>query len=558
MSETSVADAMVDVLVRAGTQRVFGQPGTHNLALWSALGDSPIRVVGVRHEQTAVYAADGEARVSGRVGVAVTTSGPGAANALTATGEAWASGSPVLVISTDIPHTLRRAGCYRGVLHENRDQAAMFAPVTKATLRAETAEQVPQLTALGLRLAAEAPSRPVYLEIPTDLLASTLEQPGSGGDGTDDQAGADLSGQGSDDAACERIAEALVSARCPLIWAGGGCVRSGCGPTVARLAELLAAPVIETYQGRGLLPREHPGKVTVSPHIPQIGALWDEADAVLAVGTDFDGMMTQNWRLPQPRWLGVINIDQDDASKAYPPDEVIVGDAGVVLEKLMSALTGMIAEPRSDGSAVRDEIQGRERSARSAAAVESKAAATFLDTIAALGPDVVVVTDMCIPGYWLAAYGGSGAPRRFLYPVGWGTLGFGFPAAIGAALASTLPVLAVVGDGGFMFACGELSMLAQEQVPLTVLIVDDGGYGMIRFDQQQLGMARFGVDLHHTDLVTVAHGFGVSACSVQGVDEELAHALKSGLASGSPNVVVAHAALPPPLSTSPRWYRRAA
>ena len=148
----------------------FGLPGVHNLPAWEALRDSGIRLVGVRHEQTAVYAADGHARVSGELGVALTTTGPGAANALGATGEAWASHSPVLVIATDIPTTLRRPGVYRGVLHETRDQAAMFAPVVKETVRVGAAGEIGEAVARAAALALAAPTGPVYLEIPTDLL----------------------------------------------------------------------------------------------------------------------------------------------------------------------------------------------------------------------------------------------------------------------------------------------------------------------------------------------------------------------------------------------------
>src|SRR3954464_709912 len=136
------AELLVAGLEAAGVDVVFGLPGVHNLAAWEALRESPIRLVGVRHEQTAAYAADGYARATGRLGVALTTTGPGAANTLGACGEAWASRSPVLVVATDIPSRLRRPGAYRGVLHETTDQAAMFAPVTKGQHRALTAERV--------------------------------------------------------------------------------------------------------------------------------------------------------------------------------------------------------------------------------------------------------------------------------------------------------------------------------------------------------------------------------------------------------------------------------
>src|SRR5436190_17966024 len=168
---------VVRALEQAGVEVVFGLPGVHNLAIWRALADSPIRLVGVRHEQAAAYAADGYARASGRPGVALVTTGPGAANAIAATGEAWACGSPIVVIATDIPAALRKPGVYRGVLHETSDQAAMFGPVTKAQLRAAEASLVEAMVATALELAELPPTRPVYLEIPTDLLSAEAKGP---------------------------------------------------------------------------------------------------------------------------------------------------------------------------------------------------------------------------------------------------------------------------------------------------------------------------------------------------------------------------------------------
>src|ERR671916_501064 len=166
------AGLAVAALERAGVDVAFGLPGVHNLALWRALGDSPIRLVGVRHEQTAAYAADGYARVTGRLGVALTTTGPGAANTLGAVGEAWASRQPVLVVATDIPTRLRRPGVWRGVLHEATDQAAMFKPVVKRAIRVTGAAGRGRGVAGAVAGALTPPQRPVYLEVPTDLLGS--------------------------------------------------------------------------------------------------------------------------------------------------------------------------------------------------------------------------------------------------------------------------------------------------------------------------------------------------------------------------------------------------
>src|SRR4051795_1844914 len=180
MSRTG-AQVLVAGLEAAGVDVVFGLPGVHNLAAWEALRESPIRLVGVRHEQAAVYAADGYARASGRVGVALVTTGPGAANTLGACGEAWASRSPVLVVATDIPSNLRLRGVHRGVLHECIDQPGMFAPVTKQRFTPSTFAELALATFLAPEAATAAPTRPVYLEIPTDLLSASGADPAMAG-----------------------------------------------------------------------------------------------------------------------------------------------------------------------------------------------------------------------------------------------------------------------------------------------------------------------------------------------------------------------------------------
>jgi acetolactate synthase-1/2/3 large subunit len=165
----------VDALVAANVEIVFGLPGVHNLALWRSLSRSRIRLVTVRHEQAAAYAADGYARATGRVGVALTTTGPGAANTLGAVGEAWAGRSPVVVVATDIPSTLRRPGVYRGALHETVDQGSMFASVTKRVMHVRHADESGEVLSAALAEALSAPSRPVYVEVPTDFLSTGVK-----------------------------------------------------------------------------------------------------------------------------------------------------------------------------------------------------------------------------------------------------------------------------------------------------------------------------------------------------------------------------------------------
>ncbi len=536
------ARAVVEALERAEVEVVFGLPGVHNLALWLALAESPIRLVGVRHEQAAAYAADGYARATGRVGVAIVTTGPGAANTLGAVGEAWASRSPVVVIATDVPTTLRREGVHRGLLHEVPGQRALFEPVTKATFRADDAGDLAPLVSRALATAIQAPARPAYLEVPTDLLAAAT---------TGESAPAAEPDPEPKEPALAAALEAASRAARPLIWAGGGAVAAGAGEAVGFLAERLAAPVITTYSARGLLAPGHPCLVGLPPHVPEAGALWDEADLVIAIGSDLDAMMSQSWAQPAPPSLVAINVDPLDAAKNYDADISVEGDAARVATALAAELA-----PRGDLDGLAARLAELRAGAGERMSEEFAAEMGFLDAFAAAVPDdATVVCDMCIPGYWLGGFHPVPAPRRLAYPMGWGTLGWAFPAAIGSALGGPGPAVAVCGDGGFLFACGELATIAQERPPLTALIVDDGGYGMLRYDFARQGEDPVGVDLRTPDFVALAQSFGVRAEPVDGLGGEFSAALARHIADPEPSVLVAHAALQPPPTTSPRWYR---
>jgi thiamine pyrophosphate-dependent acetolactate synthase large subunit-like protein len=548
------ARAAVVALEEAGVSVAFGLPGVHNLALWRELSSAPIRLVGVRHEQTAAYAADGYARASGRLGVALTTTGPGAANTLAAVGEAWASRQPIIVIATDIPQALRRHGVWRGVLHEATDQAAMFMPVVKDAIRVHSTDNIGPAVARAAQTALAPPARPVYVEIPTDLLSAETESESPPLKGSDpfSRGGSDFAVGPVDPSQLGRALEILERARRPLVWAGGGALQSGAGNAVARLAQRLVAPVILTFSAKGLLPPGHGCLVETTPHVSEVGELWDEADVIVAIGSDLDGMMTQGWKQPQPPHLVAINVDPTDASKNYRPDVVVEADAS----EATSALADQLGE-RGGLESLQRRVRELNRSVRDRLAAEEPEATAFLEALeAALPDDAVVLCDMCMPGYWLGGFHRTPAPRKLSYPLGWGTLGCAFPQGLGAALAGAGPAVSISGDGGFLYACGELAAAKQENIPLTAVVVDDGGYGMIRYDQDLHGDPREGVDLVGPDFVALAASFGVRADSVDGLGEHFAMALKGHVALKEPTMLVARAALGPPPNVSPRWYRR--
>jgi thiamine pyrophosphate-dependent acetolactate synthase large subunit-like protein len=262
--------------------------------------------------------------------------------------------------------------------------------------------------------------------------------------------------------------------------------------------------------------------------------------------------MTQNWLMPAPPALISINVDELEANKNYTSSLTLLGDARSVLEQLVPQVKARDGLPELERrlGAVRHAL-------KEAIAADEPQAAAFLDIMERVLPDdAVVVADMCIPGYWLAGYSRVAGPRKLAFPMGWGTLGFAFPASLGASLASTGPTICVTGDGGFLFACGELATVVDERIPVTIVLIDDGGYGMLRFDQTRVGDQPFGVDLAGPDFEALANSFGVSAETVAGFGPAFEAALRRSVGGDRAHMIVVRAALKPPPTTSPRWYRK--
>ncbi|WP_230992671.1 thiamine pyrophosphate-binding protein [Streptomyces endocoffeicus] len=544
----TVARRFLEAFAALGVRKIFGLPGVHNLAFWRDWEPGLPDIVGVRHEQTTVYAADGLARATGGLGVALTTTGPGAANAVGAFGEAAASGSPLVLVASEISSALAKPGTVRGVLHESRDQAALFEPLAKAVFRPRTAADSVIALHDAVATALAWPRGPVYVDVPTDVLSA--QAPATRILPQEQRRGAPSAAE------LARLMQALAQSEQVVIWAGGGVVQSGAQEALARLAERLRAPVVTTYTARGVLPADHPCAIGLPPHEPEVADLVARADLLLAVGTDFDGMMTRHWRMPLPRTLAVIDCSAEELTKNYQPDVCVLGDARETLSAVLEQMDSPAGRPDSSAERwgepvrnLRDEVWTRlAEDPRSAEAVR------FLRSVeAAVGDDTVVVCDMAVPGYWYGGYGRVTRPRRLQYPVGWGTLGYALPAAVGPA-ATGERVLAICGDGGIMFGLGELATLAQEQLPVTVLVVDDGGYGMLRYDQEVAGDPIRGVALTGPRWSPLGEAFGIETVEVDGVGSQLEKALRQALDARAPRLVVARARLTPPRTTSPRWF----
>ena len=533
----TTADRVLVALADAGVTTAFGLPGVHNLPFWHELDEadthpSGIRIITVRHEQTAAYAADGLARATGGLGVALVTSGPGAANTLAAFGEAAASGIPLLVIASDVPEALRNRDNVRGLLHESPDQGAWFAPLAKAVLQPRTAAAATAAVADAITAAMSHPRGPVFLGVPSDVLrAQAPKSPPAIVTPPPAPTTADVTA----------VVDLVQRSRRPALWVGGGAVSSGAD--VDMLAWRLGAPVFATYAARGVLPPGHPLLVDAPAMEPRASALLNDTDLLLVLGSALDAMTTANWSLPRPSQVIDVNLRP---SGAFDPDLTVVADAAAFVDAIALRLGGR--EPWADSPfLIRDTIR-----LAAAADARTREAVAIVDAIERTWPPGnPVVCDMAVAGYWVGGYANVHGPRQLLYPVGWGTLGYGLPAALGVAATGT-PTLAVVGDGGLTMGTGELATLVQESLPVTALVVADGGYGMLRFDQQRGGHRERGVDLDAPDWAALGAAFGLPV-EQPATPDDLRDVLAKSAVSGAPRLVVYNATLFPPRSTSPRW-----
>ena len=533
------AQALVAQLEELGVEIVFGIPGVHNLAIFDALRRSSIRTIVVRHEQTAGYAADGYARVTGKLGVCVTTTGPGAANAAAAMGEARAARSPVLHISTQVESRILEGKTGRFSLHESPQQVELMAAVCNWSARVVRPEAIASMVAHGAQEAFAGRRGPAFVEIPHDFLSARIAKPRRA-------VPVPFAPRAPDADEIGRAVDALDDAARPVVWAGGGVISSDATSDLLAVADLLDAPVVTTFAGKGALPPGHPLCVGFPPHQPEVTKLIAGSDAVLVVGSDLDAMNTQGWRLPFPRPRVVINVENDDLRRNYAADVAIEADARAALGALAAQL-----EPRKRGGAKRV-AQARDAARRSlTASREFKQPFGYVETLRKVVPDdAVLVADMAIPGYWAAAYFPAAGPRTFAYPLGWGTLGFALPAAIGAAAAGRKTVV-TCGDAGFLFAPGELATAIQERLDITILLVNDHGYGMLRFDEDERFSDRFAVDLTTPDFVPLARSFGAKTrkTTIRKLAADLTWAVKQR----GTTLIELEARWAPPLTTSPRW-----
>jgi acetolactate synthase-1/2/3 large subunit len=516
----TAGELAIRCLAAHGVELVFGIPGTHNLPLYAHLEGYGIRHVSPRHEQGAGFAADGYARAGGRPGVAIVTTGPGVLNIATAVAQAWSDSVPLLVLAPGMP--LGHPQASTGYLHEVPSTVQAMRGAAGTGVRVEShAELATELASAFAAFESRRP-RPAFIEIPLDL----LEQPGE-----HDVLRAPRIGRPEPDP--EAIATAaglLEGASRPAIVAGGGA--QDAAVHLAAIAERLGAPVLTTANGKGVLSEEHPLSLGARLHHPAARRFLErEADVVLAIGTEL--AESDLWGPPLRLRGELIRVDIDprQAHGNHPAAVALIADARRALE-LLALRLGPAWSRGEAPQALRAELD----------AATAAEAGPWLPALKALqrglGPDAILAGDSAMCCYYgaLGAYRSPG-PRSFLYPSGLGTLGYGLPAAIGAKLAAPeRPVAALLGDGGVMFTLPELASAAALQLPLPVVVFENGGYGEIRREMQAAGIPPVGVDLPAVDLPAAANALGANGVRVDS-PEALEAAVKAALHAPGPTLI---------------------
>jgi acetolactate synthase I/II/III large subunit len=517
----SGGDAVIKSLLAHGISTLYCLPGVQSDHLFNAMFDvgDALDVVHTRHEQGAAYMALGAALATGNPAAYSVVPGPGFLNSTAALATAYSTGAPVLALIGQIPS--HGIGKGHGFLHEIPDQLGILRQLTKSAERASKPQDAPAIVARALKAMRSGRPRPVGIEVPPDVLQAraeveliepmALDRPPA-----------------VDEDAIARAAALLAKSDCPVIFVGGGALDASA--EVRALAERLSAPVVAYRRGKGVLDDRHP----LSHSLPGGHALWRTADVALAVGTRLQ-MQLAGWGTDDKLKLIKVDIDPEELDRIRPAQIGITGDAAAVLGRLdqhLDHLKPMQAERVAQSRALKERIA-------TAATTALAPQAAYLRAIRDVLPDDgVLIDELTQVSYSARIIYEARKPRTFMSSGYQGTLGWGVATAIGAkhALGPT-PVVALSGDGGFMFNVQELSTAVRHRIPVVVIVFNDGAYGNVRNMQKSLhGNRLIGTDLANPDFVRLAESFGIAGYRA-GNPEAMRQALEKSLAANEPALI---------------------
>lgn len=524
-------EAIIAALEANGVDTVFGIPGVHNLDLYDVLYDRPdVTNILARHEQGAGFMADGYYRATGRPGVALIVTGPGVTNVATAVGEAFADSSNILIVATNLER--KYLDTLEGNLHEMTDQMGVMRPLVKWSKRVMHAQELPTAVNEAFTALATGRPRPVYLEIPIDVLAERVPLDGIGP--------ATVPAAPDIDDDVRRAAEAISSAKRVMIFAGGGANSPEAARCIAELAEALGAPVVSSLMGKGALADDHPYAVGSfgyrwAADNPTVDIM-QGSDLVVVVGSGLGVRTSGEGSMPLPNRMIHIDIDPTEHGKRYQPEVSIVADVTqaltVLLERVRAGARPSGRWDAADVAVIRDRL-GEPTDARVAGYIP------YLDALrSGMDRDAVLANDMTMMAYEGVRYFPVYEPRSYTFPRGFGTLGSALPTAIGAKVGCPdRQVVAVAGDGGFQFTMEELGAAVHHRIPVSVVIFNDGTHTAVKAAQKRTYPGRYvSVDLVNPDYVKLADAYGIEGIRAES-PEALLDALQYARSSVMPVII---------------------
>ncbi len=524
MPRMTGGQALIRSLYREGVRTIFGMPGVQMYHAMDAIYEEPgIRFITVRHEQAAAYMAFGYSKAGGDgIGTALVVPGPGLLNATAGVGTAYSASTPTLLVSgQSYTHEI---GKDTGALHEVNDQLDVVRPITKWAARMTSVGEVPDTVHEAFRMLKTGRPRPVEIEIAWDTLADVedveLHEP------------AIYEPLAPDDGDVKRVVDMLSQAERPLIWAGWGVATSDAGKALAQVADHMQAPVMTSAEGKGAIPYDHPlslGTPGWRFGPPELDTLVGEADLVLAVGTRLGRTnLTSDHRIVQ------IDVDADEIGRSFPQVIGVHGDARVTLERIHDTLKSSV--PRRESRA--EEIAAiKKKRANPATFVQPQGG--FVEAIQNVMPDDgILVEGVTQIGYASRELYTSQKTRTYITSSYFGNLGYAYPTALGAKVAKPdVPVVAVSGDGGFLYNSQELATAVKYGINAVAIVFNDNAFGNVYRDQLNKFDGRaIGSELHNPDFMKLADAYGARGVRVHDA-EQLESALEEALDAEAPGLI---------------------
>jgi acetolactate synthase-1/2/3 large subunit len=530
MARMSGAKALIEALKREKVKVIFGIPGGAILPVYDALyADLDVKHILMRHEQCAAHAADGYARASGQIGVCMSTSGPGATNLVTGIANAYMDSSPIVAITGQVPRPLIGKDAF-----QETDIIGITTPITKCNFQIRSAAEIPKTVKMAFYIASTGRRGPVLIDLPRDVQTEEDEIY------FDDK----IEFRGYKPVydphplQIERAVELLIQAEKPVIVAGGGVIASNACQELVALAELLLAPVATTLMGKGVIPEDHPLSVGMLGMHGTAAAnyLVQDADVLLAVGMRFSDRSTGNIKTFCPDGKIIhIDIDSAEIGKNIKPHVPIAADAKRSLQAIYSRLTEKFN--RRERSAWLSRVQEFKKMHEDLIKADNgdgvKPPALMAEMRKILPNNAIIATEVGQNQMWAALYLRTYKPRTFISSGGLGTMGFGFPAALGAKVACPdAPVVDVAGDGSFLMTEQDLATSIAWNIPVIVVILNNSVLGMVAQWQRLFYGRRYSaVELKGIpDFVKLAEAYGAEGVRAQSI-EEFRSALKKALNS---------------------------